>query len=276
MADSGHLDLLSPLHRPLGDTGITVSPVGLGTVKLGRDQGVKYPAAFEIPDDTRARELIVLARELGINLIDTAPAYGHSEVRLGSLLRGQRQHWVICTKAGEEFDNGTSSYCFTPEYIEFSLKRSLQRLQTDYIDIALLHSDGSDLEIIERSGAIEKLDELCTIGLLRAFGVSTKTVDGGLAALERSDMVMATLTPQYRAELPVLERAAELGRGVLLKKVFNSGHIISSGEDNIRTAFALAFDQPAVASAIIGTINPEHLMANAKICEEVLTDQTVS
>ena len=65
--------------RPLGDTGLTVSALGLGTVKIGRDQGVKYPTAFSIPDDDAVRNLLARARELGINLIDTAPAYGRSE-----------------------------------------------------------------------------------------------------------------------------------------------------------------------------------------------------
>lgn len=83
---------LHDLHRPLGDTGLIVSPLGLGTVKLGRDQGVKYPNGFTIPDDAAARALLDQARALGINLIDTAPAYGVSEQRLGPLLRGQRAH----------------------------------------------------------------------------------------------------------------------------------------------------------------------------------------
>ena len=79
---------LHPFHRPLGSTGLMVSPLGLGTGKLGRDQGVKYPSGFQIPDDDEARMLLKLARDLGINLIDTAPAYGRSEERLGPLLRG--------------------------------------------------------------------------------------------------------------------------------------------------------------------------------------------
>jgi aryl-alcohol dehydrogenase-like predicted oxidoreductase len=72
---------LHDLHRPLGSTGLMVSPLGLGTVKLGRDQGVKYPNGFTIPDDQQARALLNQARGLGINLIDTAPAYGISEER---------------------------------------------------------------------------------------------------------------------------------------------------------------------------------------------------
>ncbi len=49
------LPTLHELHRPLGSTGLSVSPLGLGTVKLGRDQGVKYPNGFQIPDDDEAR-----------------------------------------------------------------------------------------------------------------------------------------------------------------------------------------------------------------------------
>nr|MBF0681548.1 aldo/keto reductase [Pseudomonas sp.] len=49
-------------YRPLGSTGLLVSPLGLGTVKLGRDQGVKYPNGFTIPDDEQARQLLALAR----------------------------------------------------------------------------------------------------------------------------------------------------------------------------------------------------------------------
>src|SRR5690606_24883839 len=88
---------LQQYHRPLGSTGLTVSPLGLGTVKIGRNQGVKYPSGFELPTDQQVRGLLAQARDLGINLLDTAPAYGLSEQRLGPLLQGQRQEWVLCS-----------------------------------------------------------------------------------------------------------------------------------------------------------------------------------
>ena len=116
---------LHDLHRPLGSTGLRISPLGLGTVKLGRDQGVKYPNGFSIPDDAQARQLLTLARELGINLIDTAPAYGTSEQRLGPLLRGQRDQWVIVSKVGEEFENGQSRFDFSPAHTRLSVERDL-------------------------------------------------------------------------------------------------------------------------------------------------------
>ena len=68
-------------RRALGKTGMEVSILGLGSVKLGRNQGLKYPQSFKIPDDKEAGALIALAKDSGINLIDTAPAYGNSEQR---------------------------------------------------------------------------------------------------------------------------------------------------------------------------------------------------
>jgi len=76
-----------------------VSPLGLGTVKFGRNQQVKYPTAFELPDDKQVLNILALARDLGINLLDTAPAYGLSQQRLGKLLSG-RQDWIIVSKVG--------------------------------------------------------------------------------------------------------------------------------------------------------------------------------
>ena len=146
--------------REIAKTGVRVSPVGLGTVKLGRDQGVKYPQGFTIPDDRKAARLLARARELGITLLDTAPAYGNSEQRLGQLLAGQRQHWLICSKVGEEFADGRSSFDFSPEHTRFSVERSLARLRTDVIDIVLVHSDGNDMAIINDGAALDELDRM--------------------------------------------------------------------------------------------------------------------
>jgi len=88
--------------HPLGQTGLEVSRLGLGTVKFGRNQEVRYPNSFVLPSDQEIIDLLELAHSLGINLLDTAPAYGSSEQRIGRLLNN-RADWVICTKVGEEF-----------------------------------------------------------------------------------------------------------------------------------------------------------------------------
>lgn len=263
---------LHQLHRPLGSTGLMVSPLGLGTVKLGRDQGVKYPNGFSIPDDEQARQLLALARDLGINLIDTAPAYGVSEERLGPLLAGQRDEWVIVSKVGEEFENGQSRFDFSPEHTRFSVERSLRRLRTDRIELVLVHSDGNDLEILRDSGVYQTLAELKREGKILAFGLSGKTVEGGLLALEQGDCAMVTYNLNEQAERAVIDYAAAHGKGILVKKALASGHVcLKPDEDPLRRSFELLFGQPGIGSAIVGTINPRHLTDNVRTVAAVLT-----
>ena len=260
-------------YRPLGGTGLMVSPLGLGTVKLGRDQGVKYPNGFRIPDDKQARQLLALARELGINLIDTAPAYGVSEERLGPLLAGQRDDWVIVSKVGEEFENGQSRFDFSPEHTRFSVERSLKRLRTDRIELVLVHSDGNDLDILRHSGVYQTLAELKQEGKILGFGLSGKTVEGGLLALEQGDCAMVTYNLNEQAERQVIDYAATHGKGILVKKALASGHL-ASGEDPVRRSFELLFGQPGVSSAIVGTINPQHLTDNVRTAAAVISGCT--
>ena len=255
--------------RPLGQTGLTVSALGLGTVKLGRDKGVKYPAEFTLPDDRAARSLLDLARDLGINLIDTAPAYGSSEERLGELLAGQRDDWVICTKVGEEFVDGRSHFNFTPEHTRFSVERSLERLRCDCLDVVLVHSDGNDLDIVKRLGTLEALAALKQEGKLRSFGLSGKTVEGGLAALPLCDLLMVTYNLAERDQSPVLDACADSGKGVLIKKALASGHLDSlpggannTEADPVAASMELVLGHPATTAAVVGTITPGHLRNN--------------
>ncbi|MGH1399057.1 MAG: aldo/keto reductase, partial [Alphaproteobacteria bacterium] len=257
--------------RRLGNTGIEVSALGLGTTKFGRNEGVKYPQGFEIPDEADLADLLGLAKDLGVNVIDTAPAYGLSEERLGRLLKGQREDWVIVGKAGEEFEGGESSYHFTPAHFEMSLERSLKRLQTDYIDVFLIHSDGNDLDILARDDLIATMQGFKDRGLVRGIGASTKTADGGIKALELMDVVMASYNPEYTDEAPVLDYAAAHGKGVLLKKALSSGH---SGDPAEALRFGLAHE--GVSSAIVGTINPEHLRSNIRALENFETQRPQS
>jgi aryl-alcohol dehydrogenase-like predicted oxidoreductase len=266
---------LHELHRPLGSTGLRVSPLGLGTVKLGRDQGVKYPNGFTIPDDREAQMLLKLARDLGINLIDTAPAYGTSEERLGPLLRGQRHEWVIVSKVGEEFEGGQSRHDFSAEHTRLSVERSLKRLETDFIDLVLVHSDGNDLAVLNDSGVYQALAELKQQGKIRGYGFSGKTVEGGLLVLREGDCAMVTYNLNEQSEKPVLDYAASHGKAILVKKALASGHVcLSPGVDPVQASFELLFAHPGVASAIVGTINPLHLAHNVATAAAVIRRQT--
>ena len=253
--------------RPLGSTGIMVSPLGIGTVKFGRNQQVKYPYPFNIPEDKAVRNLLAITANLNINLIDTAPAYGNSEIRLGRLLPGPRDRWVIASKVGEFFEQGRSYFDFSANTTRLSVENSLRRLRTDYLDLVLIHSDGNDLHILNEEGALESLRQLKQEGLIRAYGMSSKTVEGGVRVVEMCDLVMATCSLEYDEELPVLQAAERLKKGVLIKKGLQSGHICS--KEWVRRSMSFIFTQPGVSSIIIGTINPEHLRQNVAIVNEL-------
>lgn len=253
-------------YRALGNTGMTVSVLGFGTVKLGRNESVKYPEAFTIPEDREAQALLHLARDLGINLIDTAPAYGNSEERLGKFLKGQRQHWIICSKSGEEFVNGESQFDFSEQHTIFSVERSLKRLNTDYLDLVLIHSNGDDLDILENTPALETLEKMKQQGKIRAIGMSTKTVAGGILAAKYSDIVMLTYNLKEQKEREVLDFCQKHSKGVLIKKALCSGHLPagSNHEDPVATSLQFVLEHGGVSSAIIGTISPQNLRHNVE------------
>lgn len=257
--------------RCLGQIDIAVSVLGLGTVKWGRNQGVKYPESFSIPDDLQLQTLLTRAKEHGINLIDTAPAYGESESRLGKLLQGTRQEWVVCTKAGEQFYNNQSHFDFSKRAIIHSVESSLKNLQTDYLDIVLIHSNGDDVKLIAEDLVLETLHYLKEKGMIRAIGMSTKTVAGGLLALDHADVVMATLHPNHQDDMPIIEKAATLGKAILVKKALASGHLNRVSEDDpIRASIQFNLAQKAVTSIIIGTISLAHLDENVGHINNIL------
>jgi aryl-alcohol dehydrogenase-like predicted oxidoreductase len=258
--------------RVLGKTGILVSVLGLGTVKFGRNQKVHYPHPFALPSEAEAERLLALAQDHGMNLLDTAPAYGESEERLGRLLVGQRQAWILSSKVGEEFIGGESFFDFSKPAICKSIERSLKRLKTDYLDVVFVHSNGEDVKLIQEEAVFETLAELKKSGKIRAYGMSTKTIEGGLLAVEASDVVMVTYNPQQLAEQPVLLHAHQQGKGVFIKKALASGHLLQRKEeaDPVKAAFDFIFREPGVSTVILGTLNPEHLEQNVACVKALL------
>ena len=97
--------------------------------------------------------------------------------------------------------------------------------------------------------------------------MSTKTVEGGIWIVEHTDVVMATYNLETDVELPVIERAHELNKGVVIKKGLQSGHAAS-----VEDAFRLVLTQPGVSSMIVGTINADHLRSNVDACNRVINN----
>jgi len=247
--------------RALGNTGIITAPIGLGTVKLGRVAGLKFARVPTVlPSDDEALVLLGAARDLGVTLIDTSPAYGVSEARLGELLGrvAGADQWTLCTKAGETFDevSGESSHDFSAGAIRASIERSLVRLRVKRVDIALLHfsSGAMDAEVLERGEAMGALEGLKREGKCRVIGASIGSLEGGRLAIELGcDVVMVTLNALDRSMEPVIEAAAARGVGVLIKKALGSGRAAAG------SSVGMVVNTPGVGAAVVGTTSAGHL-----------------
>ncbi len=260
--------------RQLAQTDVWLSPLALGTVKFGRNQAVKYPTGFDLPDDKRVRDLLTLAFDQGMTTLDTAPAYGIAEERLGKILPMNRHDVQIIGKAGEHFNSQTtqSQFDFSPNALLTQLKQSLKALKTDYLDCWLLHSDGND-RVNLSDEVIDTFLQAKKAGYVRTVGASTKTIEGGKRALEHFDCVMMASSADYQEEDTLFSIAKEKQKSLLLKKIFNSGWDLQQKdkENVLEHTFSRLFQHVSTCSAVIGTGSPKHLKENIEAFEKAVS-----
>lgn len=179
------------LKRTLGRSGIEVSPLGLGCWAIGGPMIYDGMAdGWGNIDDAESIKAIHKALELGINFLDTADAYGvgHSEAVIGKAIAGKRDSVVISTKFGHFGNEATKTLNginVTPAYIEKACEASLKRLNTDYIDVYLLHE--WNIKMAEVEPVLEILDQLVEKGKIRTYGWSTHLVSGAMIFAERAN-----------------------------------------------------------------------------------------
>ncbi len=252
------------VRRPLGRTGLSVSPIGFGAFKIGRNQKTKYPDHYALPDADAVAALLHGVLDLGINYIDTAPAYGLSEQRIGDAIGGRRDEFVLSTKVGEIFEDGRSRYDFSREAVRASVQRSLYRLRTDVLDIVFVHAPADDVRVLRETPVVETLLELRDRGLVRFVGLSGKTVEAERLALDWADVLMVEYHARDASHAPVLDQAHNQGVGVVVKKGLASGHLPAA------EAIPFVLSHPAVASLVVGSLSLEHMRANLQRAEAAL------
>jgi aryl-alcohol dehydrogenase-like predicted oxidoreductase len=154
-------------QRPFGAAGITVSAIGLGAWQLRSYEWANT-------DEAEALQIVQTALDLGCDFFDTAPSYGggRSEELLGKALKGRRHDLTICTKFGRTTARQPQ---FDVAYVRSSLEDSLKRLQTDYVDILVLHSPPRELLDGATAPHYAVLEQLKAEGKLRVYGVSVDT-----------------------------------------------------------------------------------------------------
>lgn len=149
--------------RALGESGIMVGEIGMGTSALGR-------SGFNAIPDDEALYFLGCALDMESSFFDTAPTYGdgRAERLVGQAAKGRRHEIVISTKAGY-FDDGHAD--FSPEAIRLSLEGSLNRLDTGFVDLLLLHNPPTEL-LSQANPAFVELEKLKKEGKIRAYGAS--------------------------------------------------------------------------------------------------------
>ena len=173
--------------RTLGRSGIKVSALGMGCWAIGGPWNFNgMPAGWSGVDDAESRRALQASLDLGVTFFDTAANYGagHSERLLGQAVKGCRDKVVISTKFGYEVDeaarevrhfDSTEEGSDVASRLRASLEASLRRLETDYIDVYLIHVWGLTIE--RALAAREILEELVKEGKIRTYGWSTDRLD---------------------------------------------------------------------------------------------------
>jgi len=212
------------IYRRLGKTELNVSVVGVGTWQLGGEWGKTY-------EQKEVDQMMARAKELGINLIDTAECYGdHTSERLvGNAVKHDRKDWIIATKFGHKFHkNFERTTHFDPPSVQKQLEESLKSLQTDYIDLYQFHS-GSN-EDFDNPDLWEMLAKQVEAGKIRAVGLSITTANPPLQVQKMSGYGISALQVIYNRlsrepELEIFPTCQREDIGVLTRVPLASGFL---------------------------------------------------
>ena len=237
----------------LGKTNIEVSRLCFGSLTM-----TPFQANLSIKEGA---ELIQYAYKSGINFIDTAEIYDNYKYIKEALKGINRKDYVIATK----------TYAYSKELAKESLDLALKELNTDYIDIFLLHEQESIHTIRGHYEAIEYFLEAKEKGLIRAIGISTHRIEGVLGAKKYKEIEIIHPIINMKGigiqdgsideMLNAIEEAHKLGKGIYGMKPLGGGHLIA----NMEKAFNFVKSIPFIDSFAIGMQSMEEIDSNISL-----------
>lgn len=239
------------IYTKLGKSDLNVSAIGLGSWEMAGN-------VWGNADESNSIRTIHDAVVHGINLVDAAASYGggRAEMVVGKALKGIRDKVILCTKCGlKVLPNNDVEYNLTPENIRFEVERSLQRLDTDYIDLYQFHYPDPVTPIEE---SLEVMLALKREGKIRAIGVSNFNLEQLHKALPLGcvDSVQLKYNMLTRDSLPLIEYCREMGVGVLTYGSIAGGMLSGAyrepptfGENDRRKDFYPFFEEPLFGKA---------------------------
>ena len=234
-------------YKQFGNTGLLVSEMALGTWGIGG-------AGWDDYSEESRLDAIRAAVEGGVNFIDTAPAYnaGVAERYIGQVLKdlGVREKMVLATKCGTEFINGTYVRDCSAKTIIRQCEESLQNLQTDYIDLYMVHWPDVKVSIEETMGALKQLKQQ---GKIRHVAVSnfSKELMEEASQYCPIEAYQAQYSMVFRTNEENLKWAASQGMGTMGYGALGGGILsgavreaVTYAESHSRNRFYKHFQEP--------------------------------
>lgn len=259
-----------------GRTGLSVAAIGLGGYPFGGRNLAAGWDPFRPAGRAIAISTIHRALERGITYLDTAPSYGggNSERIFGDALRGRRQHVILATKCGWSGDAVS---------VRQSIDASLERLQTDYIDVLQFHGGmftPTDVDHILRRGPLEALQQARGAGKVRFLGFTCEEPWTALPLIASGqfDVVQLRYNLIYQsAALHALNEARNAGLGVAVMRPMTSGILQRTlqmlkpewpSEDVYTVALQFVLADSRIHVANVGMRWPDEVDRNVTVAEQ--------
>jgi len=240
-------------YRPLGKAGVDVSVISLGTHQFSGEWARQYTAA-------EVTAMLARARELGINLLDTAECYGNHAVEalIGEAIQKNRGDWLIATKFGHAYldSSGKKSEAWSAASVQRQLEDSLKALRTDHIDLYQFHS-GTNKDF-ENDELWMMLNAQVRAGKIRWLGISLSAdvlLKSDMRQLHAESKVGASVIQvvynrlQRKAEEQVLPYCAKENLGVLVRVALAKGFLSGNykpgavfSSDDTRSGYSQQFN----------------------------------
>lgn len=285
--------------------GRDVTFIGLGALEIGRDWGVGAAHDRAHASEDIAKKTLATALQKGLTIIDTASSYHFSEERIGKYAKLDNEKNILVTKAGEysilatdqrcKAPSSDKKYCIDPaaDYdfsraaIRRDVENSLRFLNTDQLDVVLIHFDGDPKEILDKGEAVSALKELKSEGKIRHIGISIDSPEQAIRCINMGvfDVIEVEYNLLNQSNKEAIALAKQKGMLVIVRGTLGTGlltaevapylndpnlpfakqvrellKLVNNDYDQL-TALALAFvyENNNISSAIIGAKTPEML-----------------
>lgn len=250
-------------YRILGNSKLKVSRLCFGSLTIGPLQanlGLQEGAA-----------VIKSAFDMGVNFIDTAELYGTYDY-IRNAVKGRREDIIISTKC----------YAYTREGAEKSLKKALDELDTDYIDIFSLHEQESELTLKGHQEAMEYFLEAKEKGYIRSFGISTHAIAAVKASLKYKEIEvlhpilnkrgLGIIDGSIDEMLDAVDEACKAGKGIFSMKPLGGGNMIKESAE----CFDFVLSNDNLHSIAVGMQSNEEVMNNVMVFEGKRVPEDIS